>query len=161
MRIALIVALSVVWGSAGAQSTNRTAAPPTLRAEVEALNAAMVSAFKVDPASVAKFYTDNARILGGNQVSQSRAEVAAYWAQATMFADWKLEAIEVGGGADAPWQLGRSTLTGKSGRVMETYFIGILERDKDKNLKFRVDIFTQSTGTLRVADALRMPPTGP
>jgi len=122
---------------------------PTLRVEVDALNAAMVSAFKSDPASVAKFYTDDARILGGNQAHHGREEVASYWAQATMFADWKLEAIEVGGSADAPWQLGRSTVTSKSGRVMETYFVGILQRQSDGSLKFYLDIYTQSTGTIR------------
>jgi ketosteroid isomerase-like protein len=122
---------------------------PTLRAEVEALNAAMVSAFRSDPASVAKFYTDDARILGGNQIHQGREEIVSYWAQATMFSDWKLEAIEVGGSADAPWQLGRSTVTSKSGRVMETNFVGILQRQKDGSLKFYLDIYTQSTGTIR------------
>jgi ketosteroid isomerase-like protein len=186
MRVALVLILSVAWGSpwtppaahtkpyssldrrhhpanapapagnltqpgAGAQGKNpvRPTTPPTLRAEVEALNAAMVSAFRSNPASVAKFYTDDARILGGNQTHQGREEIVSYWAQATMFSDWKLEAIEVGGSADAPWQLGRSTVTSKSGRVMETYFVGILKRQSDGSLKFYLDIYTQSTGTIR------------
>ncbi|MCA1585474.1 MAG: nuclear transport factor 2 family protein [Acidobacteria bacterium] len=164
MRFVIILALtSQVIGSEWTPSTPlatargdaqvRTTAPAALRAEVEALNAAMVSAFKTNPATVADFYSDDARIMGGGQAYQGRQEIAAYWAQATMFVDWTLEIIEVGGSSDAPWQLGRSVLTGKSGRTMETHFVGILERQPDGRLKFKLDMFTQASAKVRAPGA--------
>lgn len=119
--------------------------PPaaTLRADVDALNARMVAAFKRDPASVAAFYTDHAAIIGAGQRHQGRAGVDAYWKGATMFTDWSLETLETGGHPDAPWQYGRSVINGQSGRTMETYFVGLLRRQQDGELKFQVDAFTR------------------
>jgi ketosteroid isomerase-like protein len=112
-----------------------------LREEVEALNAAMVAALKKDPASVARFYTDDASILGGGSRYVGRAEVDQYWRDATMFADWTLEVTEVGGDGQTPWVRGRSTLHGKSGRRMATEYIGLLKRGPDGQLRFYVDMF--------------------
>ena len=116
-------------------------AQQSLKAEIEALNKAMVDAFLKDPASVAKYYTDDARILGGGSRSIGRAAIDEYWRGATMFADWKLEVLEVGGDKHSPWQHGRSTIVSKSGRTMITEFVGILKRQPDGQLRFYIDMY--------------------
>ena len=113
---------------------------------------AMVAALKADPASVARFYTDDASILGGGQRHVGREQIDQYWRSATMFADWKLEVLEVGGDATTPWMRGRSTLLGKSGRTMVTEFVGLLKRQPD-GLKFYVDMFV-------MAEPMRRAPGG-
>jgi ketosteroid isomerase-like protein len=130
--------------------------PVALRRDAESLNAAMVSAFKRDPGTVATCYTDDAALLGAGQRHQGRAAVDAYWRDATNFSDWKLDTLEVGGPAHTPWQYGRSVLTSRSGRVMETYFVGLLLRDASGQLKFRVDAFTRNTGSGGEADAAKV-----
>jgi ketosteroid isomerase-like protein len=120
-----------------------------LREEIEALNAAMVAALKKDPASVARFYTDDASILGGGSRYVGREEVDRYWRDATMFADWTLEVIEVGGDAQTPWVRGRSTLHGKSGRRMVTEYVGLLKRGADGQLRFYVDMFVAASAGMR------------
>ncbi len=130
---------------ASAQAAQRAdAAPAALRAEVEALSAAMIAAFKRDPASVAKFYADDARIMGGGSRATGRAEIDKYWASITGASDWKLEVIEVGGSAESPWVLGRSTLVGQGGRMMVVDFVGVLKRAADGSLKYHVDIYTSA-----------------
>jgi len=120
-------------------ATPSSAQQPALRQEVESLLAAMVTAFKAEPASVARFYSDDAKILGGGQRSEGRAQIDQYWRSATMFTDWKLEVLEVGEGP-RPWVRGRSTLQGRSGRTMVTEFVGLLKRQPD-GLKFYLDMF--------------------
>lgn len=124
-----------------------TEAQQPLRQEVEALLGAMVTAFKTDPASVARFYTDDASILGGGGRYVGREQIDQYWAGATMFADWRLELLEVGDGS-SPWVRGRSTLHGKSGRTMVTEFIGILRRQPD-GLRFYVDMYVAASPGMR------------
>jgi ketosteroid isomerase-like protein len=127
-----------------------------LRAEIEALNAAMTAALAREPAAVAAFYTDSAAIIGGGQRLQGRAAVDEYWKGATMFEKWTLETLEIGGPATAPWQYGRSVLHGRSGRTMETYFIGLLRRTAAGDLKFAVDAFTRERGEGGEAEAARV-----
>ena len=117
-----------------------------LRAEIEALHAAMTEALRKDPASVSRFYTDDARIIGGGRALSGRAEMDAYWAQASMFTDWSLEVIESGGSPSEPWVLGRSTLTSRSGRTMVTTYLGILQRGSDGALRYRIDMYTRAPG---------------
>ena len=143
MKKLLLLAMLLVSRVSHAQSP--------LKQEAEALTSAMVAAFKADPASVAKFYTDDASILGGGQRAVGREQIDAYWRGATMFADFKLEVIEVGGEGATPWVRGRSTLQGKSGRTMVTEFVGLLKRQTDGKLKFYVDMFVAaSPGMTRV-----------
>ena len=137
---AMIVA--VLFPCAFPRAASAQAKP--LREEVEALNVAMVAALKKDPASVARFYTDDASILGGGSRYVGRSEVDQYWRDATMFADWTLEIIEVGGDGRSPWVRGRSTLLGKSGRRMVTEYIGLLKRGPDGQLRFYVDMFVSA-----------------
>ena len=50
----------------------------TLRRNIDELHAAMVTAFKRDPAGVGAFYSDAAAIIGGGQRIQGRAGVDNY-----------------------------------------------------------------------------------
>lgn len=112
-----------------------------VRKDIEALSAAMVSALKASPASVAKFYRDDAQIVGGGSRVSGRAQIDAYWASATIFADWKLEILDCGGDRTSPWLRGRSTLIDRNGRNMVTEFVGILKRATDGSLKYFVDMY--------------------
>jgi ketosteroid isomerase-like protein len=128
---------------------------PELRKDVDALLAGMVAAFKGDPAAVGAFYTDAAAIVGPGQRYQGRATIDNYWKNATGFADWSLDTLDTGGHADAPWVYGRSVLLSKSGRKMETYFVGLLRRAPSGDLKFQVDAFTGQRGDGGEEDAGR------
>lgn len=116
----------------------------SLKSEVDALHAEMVAAFKREPASVARFYTDDASILGGGQRSVGRAQVNKYWSEGPMPTDWALETLEVGGEAQAPWVRGRSTLSGEGGRRMVTDFVAILKRQADGRLRYYIDMYVGS-----------------
>jgi ketosteroid isomerase-like protein len=134
---AAILALLPILGSPASVSAQQS-----LKQEAEALLTAMVVAFKADPASVAKFYLDDATIVGGGQRTVGRAAIDRYWAStSSMFADLKLELTEVGGDGATPWIRGTSTLVGRSGRTIVTEFIGLLKRQPDGTLRFYVDMF--------------------
>jgi ketosteroid isomerase-like protein len=148
LRFAIVLALFAVAGAAAQPRTE-------LRREIDALNAAMVAAFKRDPGAVAAFYTEEAAIIGGGQRHQGRAAVDAYWKGAGMFESWTLETLEIGGHPGAPWQYGRSVVHGRSGQTMETYFVGLLRRTAGGDLKFVVDAFTRQRGDSGEADAAR------
>jgi len=107
-----------------------------LRLAVDSLHAAMVAAFKRDPASVARFYTDDATILGGGGRWAGREQINRYWSQGPTPADWILEVLEVGGDTQSPWVRGRSTLVSQSGQRMVTDYVGILKREPGAGLKF-------------------------
>ena len=132
---------------APAQTTASTVV--STRAEVDALHSAMVAALKRDPASVARFYADDASILGGGQRSVGREQIDQYWRQATMFVDWTLETLEVGGDPGAPWVRGRSTLVGQSGRRMVTDYLAVLKRQSDGQLKYYIDMYVGQPGMAR------------
>jgi ketosteroid isomerase-like protein len=127
-----------------------------LRADIEKLNAGMVAAFKKEPATVAGFYTDTAVMAGGGQRTEGRAAIEAYWKGATMFADWTLEVLHVGGTAEAPWQYGRSRLVSRSGQIMETYFLGLLRRAPSGELRFHVDAYSRDQKTIGAEQTARV-----
>ena len=105
---ALSVACAQTHGAAGS-SQNATAA---LKAEIEAVNRQMEVAFgRKDLLAVAKFYSDDARLIGprGQEV-RGRAAIDAYWIGVRNPKSWRLEAFDIGGGADEAYQFGRSTL---------------------------------------------------
>ena len=140
-RAALAVLLglvSVPLASVRAQSAN----PVVLRREIDSLHAAMIAAYKRDPASVANYYTDDARIIGMGAHISGRDSVLKYWGQSAGPTDWQLEILEVGGTTDAPWLLGRSTLLGAGGRHQTTDYLAILARGKDGHLRYRIDLYT-------------------
>ena len=126
--VVLMVALPL-----GAQS------PSPIRREVETLLSDMTTAFKADPASVAKYYTDDAMIAGGRTRVTGRDAVDKYWSGVAGYKDWKLELIEVGDGT-TPWVRGISTLVGAE-RNSVTEFLGLLKRGTDGKLRFYVDMY--------------------
>lgn len=103
------------------------------------LLADMVAAFRANPASVAKFYTDDAMIAGGRMRVTGREAVDKYWGGVSGYSDWKLEIIEVGDGT-TPWVRGISTLVGTE-RNSVTEFLGLLKRGTDGKLRFHVDMY--------------------
>ena len=127
-----------------------------LRPEIENLNTAMVAAFKRDPATVAAFYTDTAVMVGGGQRIEGRSALERYWKGASMFSDWTLDVLQVGGTADAPWQYGRSRIVSRSGQVMETYFLGLLRRAPSGELRFHVDAYSRDRKTIGAEQAARV-----
>jgi ketosteroid isomerase-like protein len=132
--------------AAAAPSSTPAQSPSTLRRDVEALHAAIVAAFKTDPATVARFYTDDASIMfsGGRYVG--REQVDQYWRQGPFPETWTLEVLEVGGDSLTPWVRGRSTLTGQSGRRQVVDYIGLLKRQPDGQLRYYVDMFVGVPG---------------
>ena len=116
-----------------------------LKDEITALHRDMVAAFKQDPASVARFYTDDATIMGGGSRAAGRDQIDAYW---TGFSgrEWSVEVLEVGGDSQSPWVRGRSTLGSPGGPRMVTEFIGILKRGADGRLRFYVDMYVRASG---------------
>ena len=111
-----------------------------LKKQVEDLHAAMVAAFTADPASTARFYTDDAGVVGGGMRVVGRAAIDNYWKSIGAGSTWKLEVLEVGGIPEAPWVHGQSTLT-SSGRLSVTEYIGLLQRGTDNQLRFRIDAY--------------------
>jgi ketosteroid isomerase-like protein len=140
LRAAALAAALLAPASVTAQS------PPSLRKEVDALHAAMMSAFKTDPASVAHFYTDDASVMGGGMRYVGREQIEQYWRNAPAAESWTLEVLEVGGDSLTPWVRGRSTLVGQSGRRQVVDYIGLLKRQPDGRLKFYVDMFVGVPG---------------
>jgi ketosteroid isomerase-like protein len=117
-----------------------------LRAEVAALNAAMVAAFERDAATVARFYGDSAKIVGPRrQTVAGRAEIDRYWASIRKPATWTLEAVEVGGSRAEAYEIGVSSLTstGSDGqsRTYTCDFVVIWKRQADGTLRIALDLY--------------------
>ena len=123
-----------------------------VRRQVDSLHAAMVAAFASEPASTARFYADDAAVVGGRMRVTGRADVDAYWKSIPPGATWKLDVLDVGGSAEVPWVHGRSTLTSASGRVSLTEYIGLLQRGADGQLRFRTDAYAFGDGKASPGD---------
>jgi ketosteroid isomerase-like protein len=150
--------LSAALALAGATPSCRTAGSAldgstplgdaALRREIEAVNAAMVATFnRGDYLGAARFYTDDAQIIGAGDVRVTgRRAVDQYWTSIPAGATWKLDVLEVGGSRASPWQLGRSTLVmpSRSGHGTSTSivdFVGIWRRQPDGSLKLYIDMY--------------------
>ena len=119
---------------------------PALRAEIQAVNDSMVAAFNSgDLRAVARFYADDARIDGERgELVEGRAAVDKYWMDIRDAKSWKLDVIDVGGPADHPYQVGRSTLvtTGPNGdRTSVVEFLVVWRREPGGNLRMVVDYY--------------------
>lgn len=132
-----------------AQLNAQSSARPARRAEVDSLHAEMVGAFKRDPASVARFYSDDARVIGMGRQHSGRAEVDRYWGSGMPPSEWTLEVVDMGGTEDAPWVLGRSTLVGPGGMKMITDYLAILARGADGRLRYKIDLYTSAAPAVR------------
>ena len=118
----------------------------TLRQEIDSLNRAMEQAFaKGDMMAVARFYADDAKLMGprGDDVS-GRAAIDRYWSGIKGAKSWKLEVLEVGGDRATAYQVGRSTLvtsdTG-SDRTSVSRFVVIWKRQPDGRLRIALDFY--------------------
>jgi hypothetical protein len=66
----------------------------------------MMAAFREQPANVARYYTDDARILGGGRRYNGTEEVRADSSQVPPGAEWTLDIVDAGGSVAEPWVLG-------------------------------------------------------
>jgi ketosteroid isomerase-like protein len=120
-----------------------------LRRELEAINVAMTTAFNGgDYLAAARFYTDDAQIIGPGGVRVTgREAVDRYWTSLPRGSTWKLEVLDVGGSTASAWQLGRSTLVTPSREGAGTPntsivdFIAIWKRQPDRSLKLYIDMY--------------------
>jgi CubicO group peptidase (beta-lactamase class C family) len=115
-----------------------------LEKELNALHAEMIAAFREQPSSVARFYTPDARIIGGGR-RVSGDQIAGYWAAMPTGATWTLEVLDFGGSRAEPWVLGRSTLQRDGGSSMVTDYVAILRRGADGRLRYHLDMFTSGS----------------
>jgi ketosteroid isomerase-like protein len=117
-----------------------------IRKEIEELNRRMVETFKSgNVEGVAEFYTDDASIFypRGKQL-RGRYGVRGYWQNIEGGKDWKLEVLEVGGGEETIYEIGKSTFTSVVKGVESTYicnFVMIWKRQPGGGYKIYVDIY--------------------
>ena len=118
-----------------------------LRTEVERLNRDMVAAFmQGDLAGVARFYADDARIIGPRRRTiAGRAAIDEFWTSIRGPREWRLTVVEVGGSRNEAYQVGVSSLTSEDneGRV-STYvsdFVVLWKRDGNGRLRIHLDLY--------------------
>ncbi len=139
---ALSVACAPTHGAAG----NSQNAAAVLTAEIEAVNRQMeVALGRKDLLAVAKFYADDARLIGprGQEV-RGRAAIDSYWSNIRNPKSWRLEAFDIGGGRDEAYQFGRSTLVQENStgdRTSVTDFVVIWKRGSDGQWKIALDFY--------------------
>jgi ketosteroid isomerase-like protein len=136
----------------------RTAAPAgapqafedrAIRRELAAVNTAMAATFnRGDYLGAARFYSDDAQIIGAGGVRVSgREAVDRYWTSLPAGSTWRLDVLDAGGSRDSMWQLGRSTLVtpgrNRDGTTNTSIvdFLGIWKRQPDGTLKLYIDMY--------------------
>lgn len=130
--------------SAG-HAPHETADPALLRKEIEEANRQLVETFKRgDYLGIARFYTDDALIQYPGGKIRGREAIDKYWTSVKGGKDWKLEVIEVGGGRETAYQIGRSSFTSvvdgkESTNVVD--FVVIWKRQKDGGYKIHLDFY--------------------
>ena len=139
VRSMLTIALLIVPAALHAQSS-------ALRQEIDSLNRAMEQAFaKGDMMAVARFYADDAKLMGprGSDVS-GRAAIDRYWTGIKGAKSWKLEVLDVGGDRTTAYQVGRSTLVTTREAADQTSvsrFVVIWKRQPDGRLRIALDFY--------------------
>ena len=132
--------------SAQPSASVASASQSSLYAEVDSLNRAMVAAFNANPAGVARFYADSARIVGPRRSTvRGREAIDRYWANIRKPSEWTLTVVEVGGSRDAVHQVGISRLTspGRDGKpdTYECDFVVLWRRQADGTLRITLDLY--------------------
>ena len=139
-RLALL-ALVALAPVARAQAPADTAA---LRREVEQVARAMEDAVaRGDLKGAASYYADDAIVRTARGiVAQGREGVDKYFMGIAGAKSWKLDVNQVGGTADAPWWVGRSTLVhGTPERQSVVQFLVLLKRQPDGKLRVVLDYY--------------------
>ena len=95
----------------------------------------MMSASRDQPANVARYYTDDARILGGGRRYKGTEEVRTNFSQVPAGANWTLTIVDVGGSAAEPWVPGRSTLGRAGTQGMTVDYLAVLRRGAEGRLR--------------------------
>ena len=139
----LTLALLLIVGCAAPQQDNTAEA----RAGIEAMNAQFMAAFSHgDAASVAACYTEDAQLLPPNGETVSGREAIQEAMQGFIDAGLKirLETTEVEGHGDTAHEVGRATLTGEDGQMIDqAKYIVIWKRVGDE-WKLHRDIFNSN-----------------
>ncbi len=139
LLVALVLLSSIVAPRLAAQSAD-------LRREIDSLNRAMEATFnRGDLLGVAKFYADDAKLMGprGGDVS-GRDNIDRYWTGIKGAKSWKLEVLEVGGDRNTAYQVGRSTLVaaGPNGdHASVSRFVVIWKRQRDGRMQMALDFY--------------------
>jgi ketosteroid isomerase-like protein len=135
----------------------RTAAPVVesqpfedraIRRELAAVNAAMAATFnRGDYLGAARFYSDDAQIIGESVRVTGRAAIDRYWTSIPAGSTWRLDVLDAGGSRNSPWQLGRSTLVmpsrdpGGAPFTSVVDFLAVWKRQPDGTLKLYIDMY--------------------
>jgi ketosteroid isomerase-like protein len=135
--------LLIILGHASTVVAQASSDTTALRREIEQLNRGMEAAVnRGDLLAAAAFYADDAvvRTLNG-VVAQGRTAIDGYF-RSIGKAQWKLDVIAVGGAADSPYQVGRSTLI--HGSRPDTSIVGFLviwKRQRTGQLRIALDYY--------------------
>ncbi len=116
------------------------------RAEIEAANQEFVAALaRGDAAAVAGAYTPNAQMFPANSnLVSGRAAIEKLWQEwiTAGITNLTLEAVEVEGFGDTAYEVGKYTMPGKDGKLLdEGKYVVIWKRDQGK-WKLHRDIWT-------------------
>lgn len=119
-----------------------------VRDAIAAANANFVAAFnKGDAAGVAALYTENGQLLPPNSdFVIGKAAIQAFW-QAVMDMGIKsaqLESVEVEGHGDTAIDVGKFTLRGEGGQVLDQGKYIVIWKQEDRAWKLHHDIFNSS-----------------
>lgn len=134
--------------AAPAQTGNDSSA---VQKQIMLLNRQMEEAFnKNDMPKVASFYADDGEIVYNNNYTvKGRQNLNNYWLSLKdKGRGWKLTVVEIGGGNDFVYQLGKSDLKHVSGdREMNsvTNFVLIWRKQADGNYKIFRDFLTKTS----------------
>ena len=141
LRATLLLAATSTVASAQTAPPADTAA---LRREVEQVARAMEDAVtRGDLKAAASYYADDAIVRTARGiVAQGRAGIDQYFMGIAGAKSWKLDVTQVGGTADAPWWVGRSTLVhGTPERTSIVQFLVLLRRQPDGKLRVVLDYY--------------------
>jgi ketosteroid isomerase-like protein len=145
LLVALIGACRTATPVAGPQALEDRA----IQRELAAVNTAMAATFnRGDYLGAARFYTDDAQIIGAGGVRVTgREAVDRYWTSIPAGSTWRLDVLDAGGSRNSIWQLGRSTLVMPSRNGDGTTntsivdFLGVWKRQSDGTLKLYIDMY--------------------
>ena len=146
--VALALAMGAACRTAAPVAQSQALEDRAIRRELAAINDAMAATFnRGDYLGAARFYTDDAQIIGPGVRVTGRAAVDRYWTSLPAGATWRLDVLDAGGGRNSPWQLGRSTLVmptrGGDGTTSTSVvdFLAVWRRQPDGALKLYIDMY--------------------